>query len=78
MQANWTIRGVKYRYIKYQKSGDHFVGRTVYGLPIPRNEFYTSPQYFDFSDFEDDKKGHGKGQVVLFDTSDSYKQFKNE
>ena len=37
LHGNCTLRGVKYRYIKYKKTGDHFVGRVVTGLPILKN-----------------------------------------
>ena len=30
----WTLGGVKDKYIKYERSGDQVVGRTVCGLPI--------------------------------------------
>ena len=53
MQENWTIGGVKEIYIKYEKAGDQFVGRTVSVLPIINKEFSISPPYFDYSDLED-------------------------
>ena len=34
LRVNWTLGGVKDRYIKYMKSGYQFVGRSVSGLPI--------------------------------------------
>ena len=35
--ANWTLGVVKDIYIKYEKAGDQFVGRSVTGLPILKN-----------------------------------------
>ena len=32
--TNWTLGGVKDRYIKYEKSGDNVFGAAVTGLPI--------------------------------------------
>ena len=56
MQENWTIGGVKYIYIKYEKTGNQFVGRIVSELPIPTKTFSIPPAYFDFSDLVDDKR----------------------
>ena len=37
LHTNWTLGGVKDRYIKYKKTGDQFVGRDLTGLPILKN-----------------------------------------
>ena len=37
LRKNWTLGGVKDRYIKYDKARDQFVGRSISGLPILKN-----------------------------------------
>ena len=54
LRANWTLGGVKDRYIKYKKSGDQFVGRAVSGLPILKKYLSISPPYFDISSCQND------------------------
>ena len=54
LRANWTLRGVKDRYIKYKKSGDEFVGRAVTALPILKKYFAMSPPYFDITSYQND------------------------
>ena len=46
---NLTICGVKYRYIKYEISGDKFVGRWVSALPILLKGFSVSFTYLYLS-----------------------------
>ena len=49
LRANWSLGGVQSRYIKYEKAGDQYVGRTVCGLPIMKKEFAICQPFFDFS-----------------------------
>ena len=54
LRKNWTLGGVKDRYIKYKKLGDLVVGRAATGLPILKKEFTMSPPYFDILSCQND------------------------
>ena len=43
LHTNWKLGGVKYRYIKYMKTGDQFVGSDVNGLPIFKKQSAMPP-----------------------------------
>ena len=46
LRACWSL-GVKDRYFRHDSAGDHYLGRTLSGLPILHKEFAISPPYFD-------------------------------
>ena len=48
LRANWSLKGVQNRYIKYEKTDDQYVGHTVCGLPILKKEFAICQPFFDF------------------------------
>ena len=60
LRTNWTLGGVKDRYIKYKKAGDQFFGMSVTGLPILEKGFVISPSYFDISSSKNDFDKEGK------------------
>ena len=39
LRAGWTLGGVQDTYLRYEKAGDYYVGRTVCGLPVGKPEF---------------------------------------
>ena len=52
----WFYWGCQiYIYIKYEKTGNQFVCRTVSDLPILSKKFSIPTAYFDFSDLVDHK-----------------------
>ena len=63
LHKNWTLIGVKDRYIKYKKSGDQFVGRSVTGLPILEKYFAISPPCFFISSCQNDCEKVKKGSI---------------
>jgi hypothetical protein len=48
-RCGWKLPGVLDRYMKYEKAGDMFVGRTASGLPINNENFALLPYHFDDS-----------------------------
>ena len=53
----WFYWGCQiYIYIKYEKTGNQFVGRIVSDLPTLTKTISIPPSYFDFSDLVDDKR----------------------
>ena len=51
IRANWKMPGVLNRYIKHEKAGDQYVGRSVSGRVRLGKRFAESIPYFDFSPF---------------------------
>ena len=54
-RAGWKCGGTTDRYLKYEKAGDQFVGRTVCGLDINTEDFSVLPPHFI------DPEGEGGG-----------------
>ena len=50
LRACWSIGPIKDRYIHYDKSGDHFVGRTATGISSLTVEFAISPVHWDWTE----------------------------
>lgn len=46
LRAGWAQAGVKGRYVKHQKAGDMYVGRTATDLPINDAQFAILPPHF--------------------------------
>lgn len=46
LRACWSL-GVKDRYFRHDSAGDHYLGRTLSGLPILQKEFAVSPPFFN-------------------------------
>lgn len=46
LRAGWTNKGVHDTYMRYEAAGDHYVGRTVCGLPTDKAEFAMLPPHF--------------------------------
>ena len=46
LRAGWSFGGVEDRYIRYERAGDQFVGRTVCGLDIMSSNFAILPPHF--------------------------------
>lgn len=46
-RCGWKLPGVLDRYIKYEKAGDMFTGRTASGLPLNSENFAMLPFHFD-------------------------------
>jgi hypothetical protein len=49
LRAGWSMPGVQSTYIKYDRAGDQYVGRTVCGLPLGKPDFAIVPPFFDGS-----------------------------
>ena len=49
LRAGWSMGDVKDRYIHYEKAGDQFCGRSVTGISSMKEEFASSPVYWDFT-----------------------------
>lgn len=50
IRAGWTMGAVRETYLRYEAAGDHFVGRTVSGLPRQSHQFATLPPFFPTRD----------------------------
>ena len=48
-RAGWVLPGILDTYLRYDSAGDHFVGRTVCGLPLDRAEFAILPPFINIS-----------------------------
>ena len=48
-RAGWTMGGTRDKYIKYESTGDQFLGRTLCGLNSLVKEFSTSPPFFNMT-----------------------------
>ena len=46
LRAGWALPGVQATYLRYEEAGDHFVGRTVSGLPNWSADFAILPPHF--------------------------------
>ena len=53
LRVGWIMDGVKDKYLFYEASGDHYVGRCATTLNILKKEFAVSPPYFDFLEIKD-------------------------
>ena len=65
LRSNWTLGGVKDNYIKYEHTGDQFVGLTVSGLPIMDKEFSISVPYLDFNTFYSEPRRFIEGKMLI-------------
>ena len=55
LRAGWTMGKVHDTYLRYERAGDQFCGRTVAGLPAMSPDFALLPPFFD-AQTEDGKK----------------------
>lgn len=46
LRCGWKLGDVQDRYLRYERAGDQFVGRTVCGLPLCSTQFATLPPHF--------------------------------
>lgn len=46
MRARWTLGTTQDKYVRFEKAGDQFVGRTVAGLPLDSAAFAVLPPHF--------------------------------
>ena len=56
LRAGWSMGTIKDRYLHYEKAGDQYVGRTVAGVSALSLDFAVSPAYFEFDNYDDEKK----------------------